>query len=238
MQGLCEYLAVVAPQFVVLGPQGAPRNAPSVKWKLPEDEEPGRWMRRPGALRRWWKFQPAADGYHLGEADRLAHHISDNRTLWLAEGRGPAQSIFNGVQTFGEARLLREVKLSEKVLRLWAADCAEHVLPAYEEKRPGDERPRRAIEAARELALERIAYPEARVIGLESSRASLEDWDHNHTDPEMVASRVAEAAAGAVLFNPAGAAAQVAWREAQAAAPGTAEETWQSRRLLDYVLGG
>jgi len=34
-------------------------------------------------------------------------------------------------------------------LALWAADCAEHVLPYFEEKYPEDARPRRAIEAAR-----------------------------------------------------------------------------------------
>lgn len=35
---------------------------------------------------------------------------------------------------------------------LFAADCAEHALPAFEERFPGDRRPRRAIIAAREHA--------------------------------------------------------------------------------------
>ena len=34
------------------------------------------------------------------------------------------------------------------LLALWAADCAEHVLHYFERARPGDERPRRAIELA------------------------------------------------------------------------------------------
>ena len=36
------------------------------------------------------------------------------------------------------------------VLAIWAADCAERVLPYFEEKCPGDPRPRKAIEACRD----------------------------------------------------------------------------------------
>ena len=36
-----------------------------------------------------------------------------------------------------------------QLLALWAADCAEHVLPYFEQARPADGRPRRAIEFAR-----------------------------------------------------------------------------------------
>ena len=39
-----------------------------------------------------------------------------------------------------------------KILRLWAADCAEHVLPIYEKKYPNDKRPADAIKAARQFA--------------------------------------------------------------------------------------
>jgi hypothetical protein len=35
------------------------------------------------------------------------------------------------------------------LLALWAADCAEHVLPLFEIVRPNDDRPRHAVEAAR-----------------------------------------------------------------------------------------
>ncbi|MHB8052907.1 MAG: putative immunity protein [Methanoregula sp.] len=40
-------------------------------------------------------------------------------------------------------------KPDQKILALWAADCAEHVLPCFEERHPGDDRPRKAIEACR-----------------------------------------------------------------------------------------
>ena len=34
----------------------------------------------------------------------------------------------------------------KKALALWAIDCAEHVLPYFEEKYPNDKRPRKALE--------------------------------------------------------------------------------------------
>ena len=38
----------------------------------------------------------------------------------------------------------------QKTLAFWAADCAEHVLPYFEERYPKDKRPRKAIETLRE----------------------------------------------------------------------------------------
>src|SRR5215217_8625122 len=35
-----------------------------------------------------------------------------------------------------------------RLLAMWAADCAQHVLPFFEQAQPGDDRPRRAIEQA------------------------------------------------------------------------------------------
>jgi hypothetical protein len=44
----------------------------------------------------------------------------------------------------------RAFKPDQKILALWAADCAKHVLPYFEDKYPNDERPRKAIEACRD----------------------------------------------------------------------------------------
>ena len=38
----------------------------------------------------------------------------------------------------------------KKALALWAMDCAEHVLPLFEEKYPEDKRPRKALETLKE----------------------------------------------------------------------------------------
>ena len=43
-------------------------------------------------------------------------------------------------------------KTDHKILAIWAADCAERVLHYFEEKRPQDTRPRKAIEGCREWA--------------------------------------------------------------------------------------
>ena len=40
-------------------------------------------------------------------------------------------------------------KQDQKLLAIWAADCAEHVLPFFEAAYPKDDRPRKAIEACR-----------------------------------------------------------------------------------------
>ena len=48
------------------------------------------------------------------------------------------------------------------LLALWAADCAEHVLHFFEELRPNDKRPRRAIELARAWTRGEIMMSHAR----------------------------------------------------------------------------
>lgn len=45
----------------------------------------------------------------------------------------------------------------ERELRLFAVNCAEHVLHLYESAFPGDDRPRKAIQAARDYANGRIS---------------------------------------------------------------------------------
>jgi hypothetical protein len=51
------------------------------------------------------------------------------------------------------------------LLALWAASCAEHVLDRFEDVRPEDPRPRRAIEAARAWAHGDMSMMQARSAG-------------------------------------------------------------------------
>lgn len=53
-------------------------------------------------------------------------------------------------------------KRDHRLLVLWAADCAKHVLPYFEETYPKDTRPRNAVEAGRAWARGEIAMSEAR----------------------------------------------------------------------------
>jgi hypothetical protein len=52
-----------------------------------------------------------------------------------------------------------------RLLALWAASCAEHVLPLFEAVRPDDTRPRDAIEAARAWTRGELAMMRARAAG-------------------------------------------------------------------------
>lgn len=53
-------------------------------------------------------------------------------------------------------------KCDHKMLAIWAADCAEHVLSYFEERYPQDNRPRKAIEAGRACLLGELKMTDAR----------------------------------------------------------------------------
>ena len=52
-----------------------------------------------------------------------------------------------------------------RLLALWAASCAEHVLDLFELAQPGDPRPRQAIEHARAWARGEVTMTQARAAG-------------------------------------------------------------------------
>lgn len=61
-----------------------------------------------------------------------------------------------------------------QLLASWAADCAEHVLHLFEEVKPNDERPRRAIDSARAWARGEITMSQARAAGGHAMAAARE----------------------------------------------------------------
>lgn len=61
-----------------------------------------------------------------------------------------------------------------RLLAVWAADCAEHVLHLFERARPGDGRPRRAIEQARAWARGEITMTQARTAAYAAHDAARE----------------------------------------------------------------
>jgi hypothetical protein len=61
-----------------------------------------------------------------------------------------------------------------RALTLWAADCAERALPSFESRHRVDERPRRALDAARALANGELKAEAAREMARESERAARE----------------------------------------------------------------
>src|SRR3954447_10887606 len=61
-----------------------------------------------------------------------------------------------------------------RLLAVWAADCAQHVLPHFERERPGDDRPRRAIDLGRAWARGEITWTEARMAAFAANAAARE----------------------------------------------------------------
>jgi hypothetical protein len=59
-----------------------------------------------------------------------------------------------------------------RLLALWAAACAEHVLHLFESERPPDTRPRQAIEQARAWVRGEVTMSEARAAGGHSNAAA------------------------------------------------------------------
>jgi hypothetical protein len=111
------------------------------------------------------------------------------------------------------------------LLALWAAACAEHVLPLFEAVEPHDSRPRQAILQARAWVHGEISMTAARTSAGHANAAA------RHLDgaPRFAAYAAAQAAAVAhVAAHELGAAAY-AIKSAQAAAPIGEQE--QARRL-------
>src|SRR3954452_12575122 len=59
-----------------------------------------------------------------------------------------------------------------RLLAIWAADCAEHVLHHFERARPTDDRPRRAIDLGRAWARGEVRWSEARTAGGHANAAA------------------------------------------------------------------
>ncbi len=70
-------------------------------------------------------------------------------------------------------------KQKHRTLVLWSIDCAEYVLPIFEEKYPNDKRPREAIEAAKAWAQGKIKMPEAKKAAHATHNAATKVDDEN-----------------------------------------------------------
>ena len=135
--------------YKVLGKGGGPCNGGSGKWHLPKNGKPGGWMPKIKDI------VPCKRGYHLCRSEDLIQWL--NVEIYEAEGRG--KSIRDkDKDVFEQAQLIRKIESwNEKTARLFAADCAEHVLPIFEKTFPDDKRPREAIQAARDFANGKIS---------------------------------------------------------------------------------
>ena len=122
--------------------------------------------------------------------------------------------------------------LTEQEQRLIAADFAEHVLPLFEAQYPDDDRPRKAIEAARafargEMTKEQLASAEAaaRAAATEALAEALK------APSSQAAAASAESAAACALKRYAMNASSVGASSAAMAAGYDAERAWQEERI-------
>ena len=197
--------------YKTLGKKGQAYNGGKGKWKLPEGCCYGEWM--PPVKGH---IVPCANGYHLCRRGQLINWLGP--TIWLAEGRGDKVAQSNKI-VYREARLIRKLNTwNDRTMRLFAADCAERVVTIYEKEYPDDDRPRLAIQAARDFANGKITKKQ-----LDAARAAA--WN------------AARDAAGAAARDAAWAAARAAARDAARAAAWNAAQKWQTRRLFEYLDG-
>lgn len=134
---------------------------------------------------------------------------------------------------------MRLDKRDHRSLVLWATDCAEHVLPYFEEKYSQDNRPRTAVEAGRAWVRGEIAMNEARTAAFAAHAAA--------RDAEGAVARAAARAAGhaaatAHVAGHAGHAATYAVTAATAAVPiasavaaSAKERDWQYQHLPKHL---
>ncbi len=163
---------------------------------------------------------------------------SRSRPEWERVGK---QMIFSDIRDPRLITVRRGGTLGDdehRLLAIWAADCAEHVLHYFEDAQPGDDRPRRAIELGRAWSRGEIAMMQARAAGGHAMAAARE-----LVGPAREAAYAAGQAAcvGHVAEHELGAAAY-AIRAARAAVPaGERDEAgrracrWQRGRLPDAI---
>jgi hypothetical protein len=128
-----------------------------------------------------------------------------------------------------------------KALALWAADCAEHVLPLFEEKYPDDPRPREAIRILREWEKTgKFSMPVIRGASL-SAHAAARAVKEGDNAARFVARAAGQAVATAHVPTHALGPALYAYKAVAAANPLDAkaaiakEHEWQFQRLPEAL---
>ena len=181
------------------------------EWPLPKNGKPGKWVKAEGEI------VLCENGIHYCKDEfQLLSWL--NEEIWEIEVKGK-KVIGDDKCAARQGRLIRKIETwNERTARLFACDCAEHVLHNYKEKYPLDMRPEEAIETAR-----RFAEGEATQKELATA------WDAAWAAAWAAARDAARAAA----WDAARAAARAAdWDAAR-----DAEKKWQAERLALYLRG-
>jgi hypothetical protein len=227
------------------------------KWLTAERVTTYQSIKWPKPAKQWTQSELPVlcrSGWHLATFEGISEHVRVGAVLWLAEGRGARDEQHDKI-AFESARLIRPLAtLGHTTAVRWAADCATRVLPLYEAKYAGDDRPRKAIEAARRWAKNptdaNYAYAASAAsdaasdaaYAAYSDAASSDAAYAAYSDAAYAASYAADAAYDAASY--AAAAANAAYAASYAAASYAAatsakerlkEREWQTRRLLKLM---
>jgi len=220
----------------------------------------GEWLEIEGPLK------PCSNALHLVDAAHLVEWL--NAEIFEAEFDGIyyQKDDMPGVWYGRKARLTKHLKhWNRRTARLFAAECAERVLPLFEAQYHNDDCARKAIDAARDYAngkisvddLERASWAAAegaaRAADTTASAAWVAAWSvraEAATWAARAAAWSARAEAGTVaraagtvwaaesVARAAGAATEaVAWAETRAASKTAKEKErkWQTKRLFECL---
>ena len=231
-----------------------------------EGDEPPWEVGQTRSLPKRRTIVPCEYGYHASPSLWDALQYAPGPIACLVELDGDVTEHGSPVDKMaGRTRTLLAAVNIESELRLFAADCAEHVLWIYERDYPGDDRPRKAIEAARVYARGEIdaaagaaARDAARDAAWDAAWTTAEDaagdaawdaaWDAARAAARTTAGAAARDAARDAAWDAARAAARdaardaawdAAWDAARAAAR-DAERSWQReqfRTRFGHIFG-
>lgn len=134
--------------------------------------------------------------------------------------------------------LLAAVRV-ERELRLFAVDCAEHVLHIYESAHPNDDRPRRAIAAARDYAEGRISADALAEASMATTKAAMgtKEWGAWRAACAAIVAWTATVAAVSAANNAVAAVADGLEARSWEAAARVAESEWQRKRFEELFAG-
>ena len=157
-------------------------------------------------------------------------YVDERRSMILPKDRDPRFITIRRGGTLTDS--------DHQLLALWAASCAEHVLPLFEAARPSDPRPRHAIEQARAWARGEISMSQSRAAAGHANAAARDLGGA----PRYAAYAAGQAAAVAhVAAHELGAAAyaikaaRAAVVESERDNAGRLECQWQREQLPDAI---
>jgi hypothetical protein len=202
------------------------------KWMLPDLRTAVQNKPWPVKVGEWTRVEVTnlcQSGWHGVEEKDVLKHLPEQigASLWVVEVKG---TILHGDDKFcaPQMKLVRELGVTtDRNLGLFAADCAEDVLPIFQKVLPNDNRPADAIAVARRYAEGRATESE-RYAARAAARAAAEDAGLFAWYAAEAAARAAAEDAALAAWYAAGAAV---WDAASHAAAGAKYSNWLVVRI-------